>query len=74
VYVRAHNLLTSKGGSPGPDLKWGFTDAYREDGKGRAIYNWTVVDSIMDTYVTRGIKPLVEIGFKPKDLSSKPEP
>jgi xylan 1,4-beta-xylosidase len=74
VYVRAHNLLTSKGGSPGPDLKWGFTDAYREDGKGRALYNWTVVDSIMDTYVSRGIKPLVEIGFMPKDLSSKPEP
>jgi xylan 1,4-beta-xylosidase len=74
VYVRAHNLLTSKGNSVGPDLKWGYTDAYKEDKKGKPIYNWTVVDSIIDTYIERGMKPLMEIGFMPKDLSSKPEP
>ncbi|GAA4447825.1 beta-xylosidase [Nibrella saemangeumensis] len=74
VYVRAHNLLTSKGNSPGPDLKWGFTDAYREDANGKPIYTWTVVDSIIDAYVKRGMKPLMEIGFMPKDLSAKPEP
>ncbi|GAA4397774.1 beta-xylosidase [Nibrella viscosa] len=74
VYVRAHNLLTSKGNSPGPDLKWGYTDAYREDASGKPIYKWTVVDSIIDTYVKRGMKPLMEIGFMPKDLSAKPEP
>src|SRR6478736_1343542 len=27
VYVRTHNLLSSKGNSIGPDLKWGYTDA-----------------------------------------------
>lgn len=74
VYVRTHNLLTSKGNSTGPDLKWGYTDAYKEDKKGSPVYNWTVVDSIIDTYVQRGIKPLMEIGFMPKDLSSRPEP
>lgn len=74
VFVRTHNLLTSKGNSPGPDLKWGFTNAYSEDKKGKAIYNWTVVDSIVDCYVNREMKPLMEIGFMPKDLSSKPEP
>lgn len=74
VYVRAHNLLTSKGNSVGPDLKWGYTDAYKEDKKGKPIYDWTVVDSIIDTYIERGMKPLMEIGFMPKDLSSKPEP
>jgi len=74
VYVRTHNLLTSKGGSAGPDLKWGYTDAYREDKKGKPIYNWTVVDSIVDAYRQRGMKPLMEIGFMPKDLSTKPEP
>lgn len=74
VYVRAHNLLTSKGNSSGPDLKWGYTDAYSEDKKGKPIYNWTVVDSIIDTYVKRGMKPLMEIGFMPKDLSIRPEP
>jgi xylan 1,4-beta-xylosidase len=74
VYIRAHNLLTSRGNSAGPDLKWGFTDAYKEDKKGKPIYNWTVVDSIVDTYVKRCMKPLMEIGFMPKDLSSKSEP
>ena len=74
VYVRAHNLLTSKGNSPGPDLKWGYTDAYKEDKKGNPVYSWIVVDSIVDTYIKSGMKPLMEIGFMPKDLSSKPEP
>lgn len=74
VYVRTHNLLTSKGNSQGPDLKWGFTDAYKEDAAGKPIYDWTIVDSIIDTYVQRGMKPLMEVGFMPKDLSTKPEP
>jgi xylan 1,4-beta-xylosidase len=74
VYVRTHNLLTSKGNSMGPDLKWGFTDAYEEDSNGNPIYNWTIVDSIIDTYIQRGMKPLMEIGFMPKALSSHPEP
>lgn len=74
VYVRTHNLLTSKGGSEGPDLKWGFTDAYKEDAAGNPVYNWTTVDSIVDAYIQRGMKPLMEIGFMPKDLSVKPEP
>jgi xylan 1,4-beta-xylosidase len=74
VYVRAHNLLTSRGNSKGPDLKWGFTDAYAEDKNGNPVYNWITVDSIIDTYIQRGIKPLMEIGFMPKDLSSRPDP
>lgn len=74
VYIRTHNLLTSKGNSKGYDLKWGFTDAYKEDKKGNPIYNWTVVDSIVDTFIERGMKPLMEIGFMPKDLSTNPVP
>lgn len=74
VYVRTHNLLTSKGNSQGPDLKWGFTDAYNEDANGKSFYSWTIVDSIIDTYIQRGMKPLMEIGFMPKALSIKPEP
>ena len=74
VYVRTHNLLTSKGNSTGPDLKWGFTNAYKEDASGNPVYSWEIVDSIIDTYIENGMKPLMEIGFMPKDLSSKPEP
>jgi xylan 1,4-beta-xylosidase len=72
VYVRAHNLLTSGDGTPG--LKWGSTNAYTEDATGRPIYDWTVVDRIFDTYIQRKMKPLVEIGFMPEALSTKPQP
>jgi xylan 1,4-beta-xylosidase len=72
VYVRAHNLLTTGDGTPG--LKWGSTNAYTEDGDGRPTYDWTIVDRIMDTYVERRMKPLVEIGFMPEALSTNPQP
>lgn len=72
VYVRAHNLLTSGDGIAA--LKWGSTNAYTEDEQGKPVYNWTIVDSIFDTYIGRGMKPLAQIGFMPEALSSKPEP
>ncbi len=74
VYIRTHNLLTSRGNSTGPDLKWSFTDAYSEDASGNPVYNWITIDSIIDSYVQRGMRPLMEIGFMPKALSSKPDP
>ena len=72
VYFRTHNLLTSGDGTPA--LKWGSSNAYTEDQQGRAVYDWTIVDRIFDTYLERGVKPYVEIGFMPKALSIKPEP
>lgn len=72
VYVRAHNLLTSGDGTPA--LKWGSTNAYTEDAQGKPVYNWKIVDSIFDTYVQRGMKPLAQIGFMPEALSIKPQP
>ena len=72
VFVRTHNLLTSGDGTPA--LKWGSTNAYTEDSKGNPVYNWTIIDKIMDTYTSLGMKPLVQIGFMPEALSSKPQP
>jgi xylan 1,4-beta-xylosidase len=72
VYVRTHNLLTTGDGTPA--LKWGSTNAYTEDPDGRPVYDWTIVDRIFSTYVERGMKPLVEIGFMPETLSSHPSP
>jgi xylan 1,4-beta-xylosidase len=72
VFVRAHNLLTTGDGKHA--LKWGSTNAYTEDAAGRPIYDWTIVDRIIDTYVERKMKPLVEIGFMPEALSTKPQP
>src|SRR3954469_7578841 len=72
VFFRAHNLLTSGDGTPA--LKWGSTNAYREDAEGKAVYDWTIVDRIFDTYLERGVRPYAQIGFMPKNLSIKPEP
>ena len=72
VHVRAHNLLTTGDGTPA--LKWGSTNAYTEDANGNPVYNWTITDSIFDTYIKRGMKPLAQIGFMPEALSSHPQP
>jgi xylan 1,4-beta-xylosidase len=71
VYFRAHSLMCTGDGTPA--LKWGSTNMYREvDGK--PVYDWTIVDKIFDTYRERGVRPYVQLGFMPKDLSTHPEP
>jgi len=72
VFIRTHNLLTSGDGTAA--MKWGSTNVYIEDGQGNPVYDWTVMDRIFDTWIERGIKPLVEMGFMPEALSSKPQP
>ena len=72
VYIRVHNLLTSGDGTA--SLKWGSTNAYREDAAGRPIYDWEIVDRIFDTFREQGVVPLVEVGFMPEAMSSHPQP
>ncbi len=72
VYVRAHSLLVTGDGVAA--LKWGSTNAYTEDATGNPIYSWNIIDSIFDTYIQRGMKPLAQIGFMPEALSTHPQP
>jgi len=72
VYVRVHSLLVTGDGKAA--LKWGSTNIYTEDASGKPVYDYTIVDRIFDTYVERGMKPLVQIGFMPQALSVKQEP
>jgi xylan 1,4-beta-xylosidase len=72
VFFRTHNLLCTGDGTPA--LKWGSTNAYREDEKGAAVYDWTILDQIFDAYLKHGVRPYVQIGFMPKALSINPEP
>ena len=72
VYLRQHFLLNSGDGTTA--LKWGSTDVYTEDDSGSPVYSWTLMDGIMDAVVASGCRPLVEIGFMPQALSSRPEP
>ncbi|PZD94535.1 xylan 1,4-beta-xylosidase [Paenibacillus sambharensis] len=60
-YIRGHGLLHDDVG------------IYREveiDGEKRPFYNFTYIDRIFDSYLERGIRPFVELGFMPKPLAS----
>ena len=70
VFMRVHNLLTSGDGKPA--LKWGSTNVYTEDASGKPVYDWTILDRIVDAYRARGMKPFVQLGFMPEALSSAP--
>jgi xylan 1,4-beta-xylosidase len=72
VYIRTHFMLATGNGKA--SLKWGSTNAYTEDSTGKAVYDWTIVDRILDTYLNAGAKPFVEIGFMPEALSAHPDP
>lgn len=72
TYFRTHNLLTTGDGEP--SLKWGSTDAYREDSAGNPIYDWTITDKIFDAFRRTNITPIVEVGFMPEALSTHAQP
>jgi xylan 1,4-beta-xylosidase len=70
VYFRAHNLLCTGDGTPA--FKWGSTNIYTETPAGAPVYDWTVVDRIIDTYRARGVRPYLQLGFMPEALSTAP--
>jgi xylan 1,4-beta-xylosidase len=72
VHIRLHNLLTTGDGTGA--LKWGSTNACREDAAGNPIYDWTITDRIFDAMRDAGVEPLVEVGFMPEALSTHPQP
>ncbi len=72
VHIRLHNLLTTGDGTGA--LKWGSTNAYREDAAGNPINDWTITDRIFDAMRDAHVQPLVEVGFMPEALSTHPEP
>jgi len=72
VYLRQHFLLNSGDGIATP--KWSSTNVYTEDQNGRPVYDWRIMDGIMDAVTASGCRPLVEIGLMPKDLSVRPDP
>ncbi len=68
VTIRAHHLLTSGNGKA--ELKFSSTNVYREDAQGKPIYDFTLLDGIFDAYKAAGVRPMVELGFMPKDLAA----
>ncbi|MEX1010477.1 MAG: hypothetical protein WDZ29_00295 [Balneolaceae bacterium] len=73
VHVRAHNLLNTHEGSP-IALKWGSTNVYTEDEDGNPVYGFRMMDRIVDTWIARGMIPVMEIGFMPRALTTHDGP
>ncbi|GAA2407104.1 GH39 family glycosyl hydrolase [Nonomuraea africana] len=57
--VRAHAIL-------GDDL-----GVYKEI-DGRAVYDFSGVDQVYDTIMSLGLRPIVELGYMPRDLAADP--
>lgn len=72
VYIRTHFLLNTGDGMAA--LKWGSTNVYTESTAGTPIYSWTIMDRIVDAMVAAGTRPMMEIGFMPQALSTRPTP
>ena len=71
-HIRTHFLLNTGAGMASP--KWGSTNVYTVDATGNPVYDWTLMDGIMDTITGAGALPYVEIGFMPEALSTTPTP
>ena len=68
VYIRTHHLLTSGDGKA--ELKFSSTNVYSEDANGSPVYDFKILDGIFDAYRTAGVRPMVELGFMPRDLAA----
>src|SRR5512146_292670 len=68
VYIRAHHLLTSGNGVP--ELKWSSSNVFSLGANGKPVYSVTITDETFDAYKEAGVRPMVELGFMPKDLAA----
>ena len=68
VYIRAHHLLTSGNGVP--ELKWSSSNVFTVDANGKPVYDFTITDQTFDQFQKAGVRPMVELGFMPKDLAA----
>jgi xylan 1,4-beta-xylosidase len=68
VYIRTHHLLTSGNGVP--ELKWSSSNVFSLDKDGKPVYDFTITDQTFDAFQQAGVRPMVELGFMPKDLAA----
>jgi len=69
VYIRAHHLLTSGNGVP--ELKWSSSNVFSLDANGKPVYDFTITDQTFDAFAKAGVRPMVELGFMPRDLAAE---
>lgn len=70
-YVRTHYMLCN-GIMHGCD-KWGSTNVYTEDETGTPVYNFDLIDQMVEIWLSNNCKPFFELGFMPQDLADPRE-
>ena len=68
VTIRTHHLLTSGNGMP--ELKWSSSNVFRLDENGKPVYDFTITDRTFDEFAKAGVRPMIELGFMPRDLAA----
>jgi xylan 1,4-beta-xylosidase len=68
VNIRAHHLLTSGNGVA--ELKWSSSNVFTIGADGKPVYDFTITDQTFDEFQKAGVRPMVELGFMPKDLAA----
>ena len=68
AYIRAHHLLTSGNGVA--ELKWSSSNVFSLGADGKPVYDFTITDRTFDEYKKAGVRPMVELGFMPRDLAA----
>jgi xylan 1,4-beta-xylosidase len=68
MHIRAHHLLTSGNGVA--ELKWSSSNVFSLGPDGKPVYDFTITDQTFDEYQKAGVRPMVELGFMPKDLAA----
>ncbi len=53
-----------------PELKWSSSNVFRLDENGKPVYDFTITDQTFDAFARAGVRPMVELGFMPKDLAA----
>jgi xylan 1,4-beta-xylosidase len=61
-------LLTSGNGVA--ELKWSSSNVFTIDANGKPVYDFTITDQTFDEFQKAGVRPMVELGFMPKDLAA----
>ncbi|KGM10484.1 xylan 1,4-beta-xylosidase [Cellulomonas bogoriensis 69B4 = DSM 16987] len=60
-YIRGHGLFSD-------DM--GVYREYEHQGRRSALHSYTYVDQVVDSYLAKGLRPFVELGFMPDALAS----
>jgi len=52
------------------ELKWSSSNVFTIDASGKPVYDFTITDQTFDEFQKAGVRPMVELGFMPKDLAA----